>query len=71
MVDVRGDVLRPPHCTTPATVKANNNNKKKMDGEIPPPSMTFNTSNVIAKNDKSDTILVCRSLILLKEVFDK
>ena len=42
-----------------------------MDGEIPPLSMTFNTSNVIAKNDKSDTILVCRSLIPLKEVSDK
>ena len=27
MVDVRGDVLRPPHGTTPAAVKAN---KKKM-----------------------------------------
>ena len=25
MVDVRGDVLRPPHCTTPAAVKANRN----------------------------------------------
>ena len=23
MVDVRGDVLRPPHCITPAAVKAN------------------------------------------------
>ena len=23
MVDVRGDVLRPPHCTAPAAVKAN------------------------------------------------
>ena len=29
MVDVGGDVLRPPHFTTPATVKANKNNKKK------------------------------------------
>ena len=28
MVDVRGDVLRPPHGTTPAAVKANK--KKKM-----------------------------------------
>ena len=27
MVDVRGDVLRPPHCTTPAAVKANKNKK--------------------------------------------
>ena len=27
MVDVRGDVLRPPHCTTPAVVKANKNKK--------------------------------------------
>ena len=27
MVDVRGDVLRPPHCTTPAAVKANKNTK--------------------------------------------
>ena len=25
MVDVRGDVLRPPHCTTPAAVKTNKN----------------------------------------------
>ena len=25
MDDVRGDVLRPPHCTTPAAVKANKN----------------------------------------------
>ena len=28
MVDVRGDVLRPPHSTTPAAVKANENKKK-------------------------------------------
>ena len=28
MVDVRGDVLRPPHCTTPAAVKANKNKKR-------------------------------------------
>ena len=27
MVDVRGDVLRPPHCTTPAAVKTNKNQK--------------------------------------------
>ena len=27
MVDVWGDVLRPPHCTTPAAVKANKNTK--------------------------------------------
>ena len=27
MVDVRGYVLRPPHCTTPAAVKANKNQK--------------------------------------------
>ena len=27
MVDVRGDVLRPPHGTTPAAVKANKNQK--------------------------------------------
>ena len=27
MVDVRGDVLRPPHGTTPAAVKANKNHK--------------------------------------------
>ena len=27
MVDVRGDILRPPHCTTPAAVKANKNKK--------------------------------------------
>ena len=27
MADVRGDVLRPPHCTTPAAVKANKNKK--------------------------------------------
>ena len=27
MVDVQGDVLRPPHGTTPAAVKANKNQK--------------------------------------------
>ena len=27
MVNVRGDVLLPPHCTTPAPVKANKNQK--------------------------------------------
>ena len=27
MVDVAEDVLRPPHCTTPAAVKANKNQK--------------------------------------------
>ena len=27
MVDLRGDVLRPPHGTTPAAVKANKNHK--------------------------------------------
>ena len=27
MADVRGDVLRPPHYTTPAAVKANKNTK--------------------------------------------
>ena len=27
MVDVRRDILRPPHCTTPATVKANTHKK--------------------------------------------
>ena len=27
MVDVRGDVLRPPHGTTPAAVKSNKNQK--------------------------------------------
>ena len=27
MVDVRGDVLRPPHGTTPATMKSNKNRK--------------------------------------------
>ena len=43
MVDGRGDVLRPPHCTTPVAVKANKNTKvhsfkssehirKKVDG---------------------------------------
>ena len=43
MVDVRGDVLRSPHFTTPAAVKANKNtkvrsfksseeNRKKVDG---------------------------------------
>ena len=29
MVDVRGDVLRPPHGTTPAAVKSNKNQKTK------------------------------------------
>ena len=28
MIDVRGDVLRPPQGTTPAAVKANKNKKK-------------------------------------------
>ena len=27
MIDVRGEDLRPPHCTTPATVKANEKKK--------------------------------------------
>ena len=27
MIDVRGDVLRPRHCTTPAAVKKNKNQK--------------------------------------------
>ena len=27
MANVRGDVLRPPHCTTPAAVNANKNQK--------------------------------------------
>ena len=27
MIDVRGDVFRPPHCTTPAAVKANKQKK--------------------------------------------
>ena len=27
MVDVRGDILRPPHGTTPAAVKVNKNHK--------------------------------------------
>ena len=27
MVDVRGDDLRPPYCTTPAALKANKNKK--------------------------------------------
>ena len=27
MVDVRGDILRPPHGTTPAAVKSNKNQK--------------------------------------------
>ena len=30
MVDVQGDVLRPPHCTTPAAVKANKSYLKLM-----------------------------------------
>ena len=29
MVDVRGEVLRPPHCTTAAAVTANKNKKSK------------------------------------------
>ena len=29
MADVRGDVLWPPHCTTPAAVKAKKKKKKK------------------------------------------
>ena len=31
MVDVRGDVLRPPHGTTPAAVKSNKNETLKVD----------------------------------------
>ena len=38
MVDVRGDVLRPPHCSIPAAVKANKKKKKmssfKSNGNI-------------------------------------
>ena len=40
MVDVRGDVLRPPHGTTPAAVKSNKNHygekilKKWFQGKI-------------------------------------
>ena len=30
MVDVRGDVLRPPHCTTQAAVKSNKNKNTKV-----------------------------------------
>ena len=30
MVDVRGDVLRPPHGTTPAAVKSNKNQKNRL-----------------------------------------
>ena len=40
MVDVRGDVLRPPNCTAPAAVKANKNQKwdpLKAMNEIPKP----------------------------------
>ena len=33
MVDVRGDVLRPPHCTTPAAVKSNKNQKWDQSSE--------------------------------------
>ena len=31
MVDVRGDVLRPPHCTTPAVVKRSEQQKRWQD----------------------------------------
>ena len=34
MVDVRGDVLRPPHCTTPAAVKSNK--KSEMRSSLSP-----------------------------------
>ena len=44
MVDVRGDVLRPPHCTTPAAVKANKN--KKM-------SSFKSNENIHKKEDRS------------------
>ena len=37
MVDVRGDVLRPPQCTTPAAVKANKKNEVVFLGVLPPP----------------------------------
>ena len=46
MVDLRGDVLRPPHCTKPAAVKANkkmssfksneNIHKKEETGSVKP-----------------------------------
>ena len=39
MADVRGDVLRPPHCTKPAAVKA----KKKMS--------SFKSNENIQKKD--------------------
>ena len=48
MVDVRGDVLRPPHCTTPAAVKANNNNNKS----------SFNTNENIHKKEDGSYYVV-------------
>ena len=56
MVDVRGDVLRPPHGTTPAAVKSNENQKwdplramKKFNGtlHLPPYLETKFTWNEI------------------------
>ena len=34
MVDVRGDVLRPPHGTSPAAVKSNKNQKSALNSSI-------------------------------------
>ena len=46
MVDVRGDVLRPPHGTTPAAVKANKKQKAKM-------SSSKSNENIHKKEDGS------------------
>ena len=48
MVDVRGDVLRPPHCTTPAAVKANEN--KKMS--------SFRSNEIIHKKEDGSYYVV-------------
>ena len=47
MVDVRGDVLRPPHYTAPAAVKAN---EKKMS--------SFKSNENICKKDEGSYCLI-------------
>ena len=45
---------------------------KIINGEIPPPFITFKVSYIIAKNhNKSGTTLLSQSLIPLNKVFDK
>ena len=65
MVDVRGDVLRPPPCTTPAAVKANKNKKmcsfksnennyKKQDGSYY--VVSANKASSVTCNDQATNV---------------